>query len=178
MVQINWYKIILFIFSSPSYHCFPDRFRPCCCLFHSVVITPLIRHARGTHCPLSTFIWQLPCVFSLSVCQLIKGLPTMRLDLDRGMNVRVPFCTLSRTHSIIDTMISVFASPASVVRGPLPIHLDILLRAASLSTSGKNSDFFHTQKGMKYLSKNSLDPVYLFGYEKNPIFAKKIFSYH
>jgi len=55
------------VFSSPSYHCFPDLFRPCCRLFHSVVIVPLIRHARGTHCPLSTLTWQLPCVFSLSV---------------------------------------------------------------------------------------------------------------
>jgi hypothetical protein len=43
------------------------------------------------------------------------------------MNVRAPFCTLSRTRSIINIMISAFASPASVVRGPLPIHLDISL---------------------------------------------------
>ena len=42
-------------------------------------------------------------------------------------------CTLqhSLSHtSMIDVMMSAFASPASVVCGPLPIHLDTLLRAA------------------------------------------------
>ena len=80
------------VFSSSSYHCLPDRFRPCCCLFHSVAVAPLICHARGTHCPLSPFILQLPCVFSLSVGQLIKGLPAVRLDLDNE-------CARSLLHS-------------------------------------------------------------------------------
>ena len=40
-------------------------------------------------------------------------------------------CFIPIDYSVI--MISAFASPASVVRGPLPIHRDILLRAASLS---------------------------------------------
>ena len=50
------------------------------------VFTPLMSlHSYvmfGVHCPLSTVIVQLPCIFSLSVGQLIQGLPAMRLDLD------------------------------------------------------------------------------------------------
>jgi hypothetical protein len=38
------------------------------------------------------------------------------------MNVRAPHITLSLTHPTIVVMMSAFASPASVVRGPLPIH--------------------------------------------------------
>ena len=42
------------------------------------------------------------------------------------MNVRAPRIALSRQHSIIALMMSAVASPASVVRGPLPVHLDTL----------------------------------------------------
>ena len=56
-----------------------------------------------------------------------------RCALTLTKKVRAPLSTLSLMHSMIDVMMSTFASPASVVRGPLPIHLDTLLRAASLS---------------------------------------------
>ncbi len=50
-----------------------------------------------------------------------------------SLKVRAPLRTRSLKHSMIVAIMSAFASPASVVRGPLPIHRDILLRAASLS---------------------------------------------
>ena len=49
------------------------------------------------------------------------------------MNVRARRSALARRHSIIVFMMSAIASPASVVRGPLPIHLDTLSRVVSLS---------------------------------------------
>jgi hypothetical protein len=84
--------LLYLVFSSSSYHCLPDRFRPCRCLFHSVTVVPLVRHAWGTHRPLSTVILQLPCIFRQSVGPLIQGLPTMRFDLDHE-------CTRSLLHS-------------------------------------------------------------------------------
>ena len=80
------------VFRSSSYHCLPDRFRPCRCLFHSIAVAPLVRHARGTYRPLSAVVLQLPCVFRLSVSLLIQGLPAMRFDLDHE-------CTRSLLHS-------------------------------------------------------------------------------
>ena len=61
----------------------------------------------------------------------LRGSPRCALTLTK--KVRAPLSTLSLMHSMIDVMMSTFASPASVVRGPLPIHRDTLLRAASLS---------------------------------------------
>jgi hypothetical protein len=49
------------------------------------------------------------------------------------MNLHAPRSTLYLTRSIIVFMMSAFASPASVVRGPIPIHLDTLSRVVSLS---------------------------------------------
>jgi hypothetical protein len=61
-----------------------------------------------------------------------RGSPRCALTLT--MNVRAPQSTLSLTRSmIVFFMVSAFASPASVVRGPLPIHLDTLSRVVSLS---------------------------------------------
>ncbi len=50
----------------------------------------------------------------------LRGSPRCALTLTK--KVRAPLSTLSPTHSTIDVMISAFASPASVVRGPLPIQ--------------------------------------------------------
>ena len=61
----------------------------------------------------------------------LRGSP--RCALIFIINVRAPLRTRALTHSMTAIMISAFASLASVVRGPLPIHRDILLRAASLS---------------------------------------------
>jgi hypothetical protein len=60
-----------------------------------------------------------------------RGSPRCALTLT--MNVRAPSGTLSLTHSMIVFMMSAVASSASVVRGPLPIHLDTLSRFVSLS---------------------------------------------
>jgi hypothetical protein len=62
---------------------------------------------------------------------IIRGSPQCSLTLN--MNVRAPRSTLSLTHSMIVFMMSAFASPASVVRGPLPVHFDTLSRVVSLS---------------------------------------------
>ena len=56
-----------------------------------------------------------------------------RCALTLIMNLRAPRSTLYLTHSMIVFMMSAFASPASVVRGPLPIYLDTLSRVVSLS---------------------------------------------
>ena len=66
----------------PYWHGYPHGYFVWLWGFHSVDVAPLVRHVRGTHCPLSTVIVQLPCIFSLSVGPLIQGLPAMRLDLD------------------------------------------------------------------------------------------------
>jgi hypothetical protein len=55
------------------------------------------------------------------------------------MKVRALGSTLSLTHSMIVFMMSAFASPASVVRGPLPIHLDTLCVSRVVSLSHKYS---------------------------------------
>jgi hypothetical protein len=60
-----------------------------------------------------------------------RGSPRCVITLT--IKVRAPCSTLSFTHSMIVFMMSALASPASVVRGPLPIHLDTLSRVASLS---------------------------------------------
>ena len=61
----------------------------------------------------------------------LRGSPRCALTLT--MNVRAPRITRSLTHSTIVVMMSAFASPASVVLGPLPIHHDTSWRAVSLS---------------------------------------------
>jgi len=59
----------------------------------------------------------------------LRGSPRCALILI--INVGAPLRTRALTHSMIDIIMSAFASPVRVVRGPLPIHRDILLRAAS-----------------------------------------------
>jgi hypothetical protein len=61
----------------------------------------------------------------------LRGSPRCTLTLT--MNVRAPRITRSLTHSTIVVMMSAFASPASVVLGPLTIHHDTFWRAVSLS---------------------------------------------
>jgi len=60
-----------------------------------------------------------------------RGSPLCALILT--MNVRAPRMTLARRHSIMVLIMSAFASPARVVRGPLPINLDTLVKVVSLS---------------------------------------------
>jgi hypothetical protein len=55
------------------------------------------------------------------------------------MNVRAARMTLARRHSIIVFMMSALASPASVVRGPLPIHLDTLVNPALPHLGGREA---------------------------------------
>jgi hypothetical protein len=50
----------------------------------------------------------------------LRGSPLCALTLTK--KVRAPLNTLSLMHSMIEVMMSTFASPASVVRGPLPIQ--------------------------------------------------------
>jgi hypothetical protein len=80
------------------------------------------------------------CLLSSGSCRALsakvsatsfRGSPRCILTLN--MNVRAPRITLSRKHSMIVFMMSAFASHASVVRGPLPIHLDTLSKVVSLS---------------------------------------------
>jgi hypothetical protein len=59
----------------------------------------------------------------------LRGSPRCALTLT--MNVRAPRSTLSLTHSMIFFMMLAFASPASVVRGPLHTHLDSLSKVTS-----------------------------------------------
>jgi hypothetical protein len=116
-------------FSSPLEHCIPDGFRPRGHSLHAFAL-PFVRHSGCADGPLSTFWWQLSCSLGLGVGSF-RGSPRCALTLT--MNVRVPCSTLSLTHSMIVFMMSAFASPASVVRGPLPIHLDTLSRVVPLS---------------------------------------------
>ena len=60
-----------------------------------------------------------------------RGSPRCALTLT--INVRAPRSTLSLTHSLMVCMMLAFASPASVVRGPLTIHLGTLFKVVSLS---------------------------------------------
>jgi hypothetical protein len=80
------------------------------------------------------------CLLSSGICRALsatvsassfRGSPRCALILT--MNVRAPRMTLARKHSIIVFMMSTLASPASVVRGPLPIHLDTLVKVVLLS---------------------------------------------
>jgi hypothetical protein len=139
--------------STPNAHCSLDRLGPLCWLLarccpplsiafrtafdHAVTcFTPslslhsyVILWVRVVHCRHSDG----SCLaFSAWVSALsLRGSPQCVLTLT--MNVHAPLNTCSLTHSMIDVMMSAFASPASVVRGPLPIHCEILLRAVSLS---------------------------------------------
>ncbi len=100
-------------------------------------------HAALHHC-LSTRMSSFECALSIADTQMIvvvrsqlgcrlfhERFSSMRLDFNH--KCASPLRTRALTHSMIDVIMSAFASPASVARGPLPIHRDILLRAASLS---------------------------------------------
>ncbi len=63
---------------------------------------------------------------------LLWGLPDIKLGTTVLRDAEL-HAAVSITCSTIDVTMSAFASPASVVLGPLPIHLDTRLRAASLS---------------------------------------------
>ena len=120
-------------FSSPLEHCSPDGFRPRGHSIHAFVL-PCVQHSRCVGGPLSTLWRQLSCSFGLGISPLIGGSPRCALTLT--MNVRAPRITLFFTHSMMMIVfrMSAFASLASVVRGPLPIHLDtVLSRVVSLS---------------------------------------------
>ena len=80
------------------------------------------------------------CLLSSGICRALsatvsassfRGFPQCALILT--MNVQAPRMTLARRHSMIVLMMTALASPASVVRGPLPIHLDTLVKVVSLS---------------------------------------------
>ena len=84
----------------------------------------------------------VPCLRSSGSCRALsawvsarslRGSPRCALTLT--INVRAPRSTLSLTHSMIVFLMSSFASPASVVLGGLPIHLDTLSKVVSLYTS-------------------------------------------
>jgi hypothetical protein len=79
------------------------------------------RHSGGNCLALSAWV----------SARSFRGSPRGALTLT--MNVCAPRIILSLTHSMIVFMMSAFASPASVVRGPLPIYLDTLSRVVSLS---------------------------------------------
>jgi hypothetical protein len=103
---------------------------------HAVTrFTPLSDHScvilvvRGVHCRHSGC--NCRAFSAWESARSLRGSPPCALTLTR--NVRAPRITLSLTHSTIVVMMSAFASPASVVRGPLPIHLDTLSKVVSLS---------------------------------------------
>ena len=84
----------------------------------------------------------VPCLRSSGSCRALsawvsarsfRGSPRRAFTLT--INVRAPCSTLSLTHSMIVFLMSSFASPASVVLGGLPIHLDTLSKVVSLYTS-------------------------------------------
>jgi len=99
------------------------RFTPLSCPVYNILDVWVVhcRHSGGNRVDL--WAW----VSALS----FRGSPQCVLTLI--MNVRAPRITLSLTHSIIVFIVSACASPASVVRGPLPIYLDTLSRVVSLS---------------------------------------------
>jgi hypothetical protein len=66
----------------------------------------------------------------VSACSF-RGCPRCAITLT--INVRAPRSTLSLTHSKFVFMMSALASPASVVRGPLLIHLETMSKVVSLS---------------------------------------------
>ena len=99
------------------------RFTPLSCHVYSIldVLVVHCRHSGGKCLDLSAWV----------SARSFRGSPRCALTLT--MNGRAPRITLSLTHSMIVFMMSAFASPASVVRGPLPIHLNTLSRVVSLS---------------------------------------------
>jgi hypothetical protein len=79
-----------------------------------------MRCVRVVHCRYSDGSCR---AFSAWVSALsLRGSPRCALTLTR--KVRAPFSTLSLMQSMMDVMMSTLLSPASVVRGPLPIHRD------------------------------------------------------
>ena len=116
------------IFSASSNHGTPDRFRPCCHMRHSSIISPFICHCLSACCPLSYSDGSCRALSACVSAFSLRGSPRCALILT--MKVHAPCSTLAFTRSTIDVTMSAFASPASVVLGPLPIHLDTLLRAA------------------------------------------------
>jgi hypothetical protein len=97
--------------------------------------TPLSVHSysnlgvRVVHCLLST--GNCSALSATVSASSFRGSPRCALILT--LNVCAPRITLARRHSIIVFMMSAFASPASVVRWPLPIHMDALVKVVSLS---------------------------------------------
>ena len=108
----------------------PDGVRPRGHSLHAFVL-PCAHHSGCVDGQLSTLWQQLSCSTAWVSARSFRGSPRCALTLT--MNVRAPRSTLSLMHLMIVFMMSAFASPASVVRGPLPIHLDTLSRIFSLS---------------------------------------------
>jgi hypothetical protein len=97
---------------------------------HAVTrFTPLSEHSyvilevRVVHCRHSG--GRCRAFLAWESARSLRGSPRCVLTLT--MNVRAPRITRSLTHSTIVVMMSAFASSASVVLGPLPIHHDNLL---------------------------------------------------
>jgi hypothetical protein len=99
------------------------RFTPLSCHVYSVLDVRVVhcRHSGGNCLALSAWV----------SARSFRG--SARCALTLTMNVRAPLITLSLTHSMIVFMMSAFASLASVVRGPLSIHLHTLSKVVSLS---------------------------------------------
>ena len=99
------------------------RFTPLSCHVYNIL------DVRVVHCRLSG--GNCLALSAWVSARSFRGSPRCAVTLT--IHVRAPRITLTLTHSMIVFMMSAFASPASVVRGPLPIHLDTLSRVVSLS---------------------------------------------
>jgi len=99
------------------------RFTHLSCNVYNILHVRVVhcRHSGGKCLALSAWV----------SARSFRGSPRCALTLT--MNVRAPRITLSLTHSMIVFMMSAFASPLSVVRGPIPTHLDTVSRVVSLS---------------------------------------------
>ena len=117
-------------FTSPLKHCVSDCFRPRGHTLHAFVV-PSVRPSgcAGVDCLRSSGNCRASSAWVSA--HSFRGSPHCALTVT--INVRASPSTLSLSHSMIVFMMSACASPASVVRGPLPIHRETLFKVVSLS---------------------------------------------